>query len=60
MLGLSHMGAILGAAVFFWGVGGALDATLAGQTHRASLQIRQALPPTSLRLLPIIYILPDL
>ncbi len=29
-LGLSHMGAILGAAVFFWGIGGALGTSLAG------------------------------
>jgi MFS family permease len=30
MFGLSHMGMILGAVVFFWGLGGALGAFLAG------------------------------
>ncbi len=30
IFGLSHMGAILGAAVFFWGVGSAFGATMAG------------------------------
>ncbi len=29
-LGLRHMGAIVGAASFFWGVGGAFGAVLAG------------------------------
>ncbi|MFH0913984.1 MAG: MFS transporter [Chloroflexota bacterium] len=31
MLGLTNMGAILGAAVFFWGIGGAIGPTLAGR-----------------------------
>ncbi len=31
MLGLRHMGSILGGVVFFWGIGGALGATFAGR-----------------------------
>ena len=30
ILGLSHMGSILGAVTFFWGLGGALGTVLAG------------------------------
>jgi OFA family oxalate/formate antiporter-like MFS transporter len=30
IFGLAHMGAILGAVVFFWGMGSALGATMAG------------------------------
>ena len=32
-LGLSHMGAILGAITFFWGLGGALGTVLAGYAY---------------------------
>lgn len=32
-LGLSHMGAILGAVTFFWGLGGALGTLLAGYAY---------------------------
>jgi MFS family permease len=55
-LGLSHMGSILGAAGFFWGVGGGLGTLFAGFAYDMSRSYTSAFAVASIAMLSLVVV----